>query len=729
MIFFSFERIYFNAMRNCFVLTIMFFMFFSELQAETTPKANQTSTDLEREQPLLEKYKNAFYKNHLALDSLFLALELKENSGIERLEFFQLKSRFLASKKQSDTMISNYLKQHLSSDKALLYYTEQLIYQGLQVSDDLQLKLIQIIENTTSEETLRYANFILGHHYSSQKEYDLAITYFQYALNKVDRSVDELAIRSMIQLGRCYDLLSKYQLAFEMFQKANKSAIDQQMNYYLCESLNYLGNVQLDIGNKGLALDYYEKTYKEARAIHAPRFIALGLANKGYVQMQNDDPKSAITNYQRALVNLYNLGDQLTIGRVQKRLGKAYFMFRNYNLARESYLLSLSYFETLKDTTFLARIHFSFAELEFELENFIKAKAHVEKSIALHRKSGSLFGLSDAYRLLAQILASKNKFQQAYLNLERATKLKDSLETTRTQNKIAELNLLYQSEQKERIISQQQIDMEEQKKKTLLKDKEIENRSLRIRQMIFVLLLLVFTFVSFGFWYKNRTKQEKLNLLQRETELRQLVLRAQMNPHFIFNALSVIQGYIFDNDKASSSQFLANFSRLMRLILENSHKEFISLKTELEIMERYMKVQQLRFEQRFEYTIFDNSSIFKEKIGVPPMLLQPFLENAIEHGQLDKEEHGEIKINYKIKEKLIIFTIEDNGIGISHSGTTKRKDHESMAISITKDRISLLHKKLNTHGDLKIEDLSNNGGKGTRITIEVPFEHLSNAKQ
>lgn len=714
-------------MQNCFVLTIMVFMFLSGLKAETTPKANQSRNKFSNEQPFLEKYKKAFFKNHHSLDSLFQSIELNEQSGIELIELMHLKSQFLASTKQSDTLISNYFRQLMPYEKATLYYVEQLIYQGLPVSDDLILMLNQI-KIAESNEIARYADFVLGLHYSFHKEYDAAITHFKSSLNKKELSNDELAIRALIQLGRCYQNLSKYQLAFQMFQEANKSSIDLKMDYYLCESLNYLGNIQLDIGNKGLAQEYYERTYQEALTINAPRLIALGLANKGYVQMQNNDPKSAITNYQNALVYLYKLEDQLTIGRVQKRLGKAYFMFQKYKLARESYLLSLNYFEALKDTTFLARIHYSFAELEFELKNYSKAREQVEKSIELHKKSGGLFGLSDAYRLFAKIFNSKKQFDQAYIYLERATRLKDSLEATRTKNKIAELNLLYQSEQKERIISQQQVKMEEQKKVTLLKDKEIENRTLRIRQMVFVLLLLLFVFVSFGFWYKNRTKQEKLNLLQRETELKQVVLRAQMNPHFIFNALSVIQGYIFENDKASSSQFLANFSRLMRLILENSHKEVISLKTELEIIERYMKVQQLRFEQRFKYTIIDNSKVSKESIGLPPMLLQPFLENAIEHGQLDKEEHGEIKISYTISEKLIIFTIEDNGIGINHSETTKRKDHESMAISITKDRISLLNKKLNTNGDLNIEDLSQVGKKGTRITIEVPYQNIPKVK-
>ena len=672
---------------------------------------------------LLSKLDQLFHQNHKQLDSAFQLILFSSLKLEEQIQVARLQTEYFQGLRQRDTTAYNIFNNHLNYDQAFIYYCEWLSYQNKAIDNKDKKRLLALVKDSTGNHQ-HYTTFVLGLLEKQENNYDEAIRYFEIVIQS-NSVPHDLLVRSYIQLGKCYDGNAKYQLAYESFQNALALAEENNFTYYRATVQVLLGNVQLNLGNRELAMKFYEQSRNTSEAVHATRLMGLSLANIGYINMLENDPKTAIYFYQNALVLLYKIKDQLTIGRVQKRLGKAYFMFENYTLARESYLLSLYYFESLQDTVFLARIHYSFAELEYETGNIKQAEVSVKKSIDFHKKSRSYIGLSDAYLLLSQIYAISDNHPKAYNYLLRSTKIRDSLETSETKNKIAELNLLYQSEKQERIISQQQVELEEQIKEALLKDKEIENRTLRIQQMVFIAIMLVLILISLIMMYKYKSKKQKISRLEKEADLKQVILRTQMNPHFLFNGLSVIQGYIFDNNKAASSQFLANFSKLMRLILENSSKDFIPLKVELEIIKRYLEVQQMRFEERFEYEIISDSTISKNSIEIPPMMMQPFLENAIEHGQLQNEANGKITIRYVLQKNLIIFTIEDNGIGILKAIPKKHKNHKSMAITITKERIALINKKMNTQGRLTIEDLSSLGSKGTRVTLTIPFEYIN----
>jgi sensor histidine kinase YesM len=196
-----------------------------------------------------------------------------------------------------------------------------------------------------------------------------------------------------------------------------------------------------------------------------------------------------------------------------------------------------------------------------------------------------------------------------------------------------------------------------------------------------------------------------------------------MNPHFIFNAMSVIQSYIYDNDTKNSTKFLVNFSRLIRLILENSPKEFIPITTEMEILQKYLETQKLRFEDRFEFDIEMDENMMLDHAMIPPMITQPFIENAIEHGQLHTVEGGFIKIIFKREKDMLHIEIMDNGIGRSNSEKNKkRKDHTSMALNITKERINNLNMKYKTDGYLIIDDYNKELQTGTKILISLPYQ-------
>jgi sensor histidine kinase YesM len=196
-----------------------------------------------------------------------------------------------------------------------------------------------------------------------------------------------------------------------------------------------------------------------------------------------------------------------------------------------------------------------------------------------------------------------------------------------------------------------------------------------------------------------------------------------MNPHFVFNAMSVIQSYIYENDTKNSSKFLVNFSKLMRLILENSSKEFIAITTEIDILNKYLETQQLRFGDRFHYSVDIPSFLVDNEAIIPPMITQPFIENAIEHGQLHTVENGFIHVSFAVEGNLLRIIIEDNGIGRKVSEKNKKsKEHKSMAMKITQERINNLNAKFKTQGKLLITDYDALEETGTIVTIYIPYK-------
>ena len=217
----------------------------------------------------------------------------------------------------------------------------------------------------------------------------------------------------------------------------------------------------------------------------------------------------------------------------------------------------------------------------------------------------------------------------------------------------------------------------------------------------------------------NKLKTEKENVL-----LEQKLLRSQMNPHFIFNALFSIQNYIYLKDTENADRFLTKFARLLRLILENSRTATITIDNELQTITNYLDLQKMRFEGKFSYTIELSPEIDTEEIYIPPMLAQPFIENAIEHGFCEKGKSYHIAINIGLENKNIIYSIEDDGIGIEKSKQLiefERKDHKSLGMKITKERLINLKKinKQNIHID--ITDLSQENKQGTRVVFTIPL--------
>lgn len=233
---------------------------------------------------------------------------------------------------------------------------------------------------------------------------------------------------------------------------------------------------------------------------------------------------------------------------------------------------------------------------------------------------------------------------------------------------------------------------------------------------LFILLLLA----GLLFIRQNKLKNE-----QKNTILEQKLFRLQMNPHFIFNALSNIMNFIEDNNNKSAITYLSKFSKLLRITLESSREDYILLEDEINSIQHYLELQQLRYEDKFEYSILTDETIDIENAVIPPMLLQPFIENAIEHGIRHKEEKGKVIIRFNRKEDKIVCEIEDDGVGREKAWEAEyqHKTHKSLATDIISDRLQVLNKKLKQKIFLNIIDLRSDNDKpiGTMVRLDLPY--------
>jgi ligand-binding sensor domain-containing protein len=239
-------------------------------------------------------------------------------------------------------------------------------------------------------------------------------------------------------------------------------------------------------------------------------------------------------------------------------------------------------------------------------------------------------------------------------------------------------------------------------------------------------LLLIFTMVLLRIrQIKRRERLEaETHVAMSRNELK--ALRAQMNPHFVFNSLNSIQHFILNNKSADAGKYLNKFARLIRIILYNSEKTALTVREELEYLQLYLDLEALRFENRFTWEVDITDDIDIDYIEIPPMLLQPYIENAILHGLMPRGDNGKLLISFRLQENTMVCSIVDNGIGRERSRSirqlSKQKDHKSLGMKITNDRLELINRLNGSNLSMSITDLYNETGDpdGTRVDIFIP---------
>jgi sensor histidine kinase YesM len=367
------------------------------------------------------------------------------------------------------------------------------------------------------------------------------------------------------------------------------------------------------------------------------------------------------------------------------------------------------------------RQNYKIANAYVAQDKYEDAIPFLEKSIEEADKKEDLVVQKDATRKLSEVYKGIGDFGKAAENYEKYVEVVDELyikkeqelsQAARFSREIALKQNRITSLENERVLN-------ESRYKLAFENQELIQKNNRIQKWIIgsLILVAVLLLLTAYYQYKNVRQQKYANNL-----LALKSLRTQMNPHFIFNALNSVNSFIASNDERTANKYLSDFSQLMRAVLENSEEDFIPLASEIELLNMYTKLEHFRFKDKFEYEFTVDENINMKEFVIPPMLLQPYVENAVWHGLRYKEEKGRLDIKFlSVSKDSVKIIIEDNGIGRKRSKSLKtehQKRQKSKGMGNIQKRISILNEMYQDKVDVKVEDVFENE-EGTRVVLNL----------
>ncbi len=598
----------------------------------------------------------------------------------------------------------------LSGDEkleALYKYSYQTCISQPTFSKELSFELLKLSDkNQYRYKALAYFN--LGEISFYQEQYDFALDNYKkahpYLMLYNDSS---LLSANYSNIGLINYYKANYSVAIENYE--NSLMIDKSRNDSLGVAKAYqnMGLVFGEWGNDDLRISYFKKALEIYKKIGDNISVADINLNLGVCASRNDDYKESNRYYKHALNVYAELNDSNRVASVMNNLACNYLKIKDYDMATEYFKKAVEVFDILNNKT--GKIHaLSGLGDAYALHgNKSKAIEFYKQCEGLNKEVGLLETQMDNLYSLYETYKDINQFKDALRVIEEYHYIKDSLFSEEQTNKMLELESKYIY----------------QKSQNQVSELTAKNRLyLIVITIIFFLVMLAIAY--WIFYFRTKRLEEKQRLLR----LEQKVLRTQMNPHFIFNSLSVIQCYVLDNKTVDAVDFLADFAGLMRLVLQYSQEEFITLAQEKDILDYYINLQNRRFGDKISYKIIVDEKLDYTKTMIPPMLAQPFIENSFEHGELLKKKDANITVSFKKDGKTIAYCIEDNGVGVEESAinkTNNAKKHKSLALKITRERLKLINNKNNNRVRLTVEDRKNYGLEGTRVVFTIPLREFN----
>lgn len=559
-----------------------------------------------------------------------------------------------------------------------------------------------------------------------EKKYEEAVTLTQETIQQHSKELNKpenkfALLKFYAALAEIYTDKRAYEKALEIYYKSTaiyeNEGVEDEINYfvnlysisgllstlsYYKRGLEYGDKLEILLAEKMASVDKTYGNYNGLVYLSAHNYI-----NKAFIYKKLNELPKAIKYAKKAEALSIAEKQHHLLPKTYAMLGNIYIESKDYGNAVQNGLKALEFeklynYPEFKDT-FLHGVGIGY----LGLKEYEKAIPYLEKALKeTNVETAKVPVLND----LAKAYQKLKNYEKANAALLLHNKLKDTIYNQTQEKAIAEITEKYENEKK-------------QKQITFL-NTESELQQLKIHQQLYiiygitglVLLLLILGIVG----YKTRQQKQKLKeaiiLLDKE-KLQQRFLRTQLNPHFFFHALTAIEGYIYKEEKETAATFLQKFGALMRNILESSDIDFIPLETDIDFVEKYLALQSLNRNANFTYTISVAEELNPSKIMIPPMLIQPFVENAILHG-ISTVKNGHVTIVYDRYDTFLQIQISDNGKGMTT--TPKKSDmlHRSMSTDIIKQRIENIQKVHGMEIQYKISS-----EKNTTVIFTIPLKY------
>ena len=554
---------------------------------------------------------------------------------------------------------------------------------------------------------------------------DTAVKYkikaIEYGLKASDKSFLGLIYNS---LGTLYLKQGKLNQSIDNLMKAARYFEELKDTGKMAMTYNNLGIALRNLDKFSDAIPYFKFSLNAARTTGNTRKIINRLNNLGATYTQNRQYHEARMVLEEAMIlngdSSFPSGLQATI----RYLGNLFLAEERYDSATYFLEASCRLAEQASDTFNLVATGNDLGEALAKGGNTDKALTTFLRSTRLAAAMNLTPDLMNGFLWLDKIYSQKGDYKKAYDYKTRYQVIRDSIFELDKLTMAEEMKVQFETEKKDREIA------------ILYKDKIIQQseiqrqRTLKETMLAGTAGIVFFSLFSFLLYKRKRDadlKQQQAAFQLKISELDMKALRAQMNPHFIFNSLRSVNEYIQSHQPDTASEYLIKFSKLMRAILENSRQKEIALSKELDLLVLYMQLESRRMEHPFEYSFEIDPQLDPETILIPSMLLQPVIENSIWHGLAPKDEPGKITIRIKKEKEMIQCEVEDNGIGKTPSPSFNNNDASksgSFGLKIIEDRLDIIEQlfKIKTH--LIFRNLQSNGSmQGHLVSFRIPFEN------
>ncbi len=627
---------------------------------------------------------------------IFIFLSLIFGSNLLCQEADEFREKIAVAEQQKDTLAL-----------ARNWYKLAKFYDGegeMQKSNNALIRALFYARSINSDKAISSVANYLASNYSFAGKSDSAIYYYTIALNAGFANGDSTRLPTiLINIGNEYSNIGKfvkaanYSISAIRIKELLKDSVD--LAYYYQK----VGEVYKTAGENEKWEEYVQKAYRLiGNEKYAPLNAVAAIYNDlgGIAEAHNNFEQALqyydtlITigtenDYDRAIgVALSNRATVLkNLGRIDEAIESA--------LEGRKYRQGVGY-QNIYDNNLLAEL--------FLAKNMPgEALKYATKALGSELIGNYPDEKMRAYRNLYEINKSSGNYREALYWNEKFKSLSDSVRDKEIRTQIVDLEIGYQTEKKE-----QQIEL-------LTTENRLKNNRIRAAIIIVVILLLLIGLIVYILQIRKKQAELKQNILQQQ------VLRSQMNPHFIFNVLGSIQNFMLQNDMRKASAFLSKFATLTRATLNNSAVETITLANEIDMLTNYIELEKMRSDNCFDFRINYDEDLEVDFIKIPPMLIQPFVENSIKHGLVNLDKAGLLKIEITDKTDWVEFVIEDNGCGMV-AKEEKNSDHKSMAMTIFEKRRRLIQQKYKKDFKFELINLHDTdpAKSGVRVVLNIP---------
>lgn len=560
---------------------------------------------------------------------------------------------------------------------------------------------------------------LLGDIYMYWKQYDLAIPNYKSAIGEKSNT------GQYVKLGNAYLLNKEYAACAATLEPIFKEGkLNGKLKLQAAETL---ADAYMKLDKVGEAIRYYEQALEEAQKSDESRLLDINTKlaeaynKKGKVEVAANYINNSIAKAKE------NRNDKTEILKAREKAADFYNSNSLYEKEIDIRKQNLKWAEelnkngTYSDSISFGIMNYKLASAYIANNNYFDAIPYLQKSIVEANKKEDIVVEKDATRKLSEVYRTVGDYKKALESYQSYVQLVDTLyrrkeqqisQATRFRNDIAAKQERITSLENERNLQKSRMEL-------IYKNQQLTAESNKKQQITIYSLIIVIvlcTLMAYVFFRSNRQQKLSNNLLALRS------LRSQMNPHFIFNALNSVNHYIATNDERNANRFLSQFSSLMRSVLENSEEDVIPFSKEIELLQLYTKLEHSRFTEKFEYEFSIDEAITMDEYLIPPMLLQPYVENAIWHGLRYRETKGRLSVIItKDAADRIKVVIEDNGIGRKQSAALKtdhQKRQKSKAMENIRKRIAILNSMYKDKVEVKVEDLEV-PETGTRVIVTL----------